>query len=129
MNKTLHSVLYVDDEDDIREIVELSLRLDGSLDVATCPSGQAALDYLETHIPDVVVLDVMMPGLDGPGTLARMRERPECASVPVIFLTAKAQRDELERFLALGAIGVVAKPFDPMTLARQLRDIWDAHYA
>lgn len=129
MAKTLHSILYVDDEDDIREIVELSLRLDGTLDVATCASGSEALAYLEVRIPDLVVLDVMMPGLDGPSTLARMRERPECASVPVVFLTAKAQRDELERFLALGAIGVIAKPFDPMTLARQLQDIWAMHYA
>ena len=126
--KILHSILYVDDEDDIREIVELSLRLDGELDVTTCGSGNAALAWLETRIPDLVVLDVMMPGLDGPGTLEKMRERPECADVPVVFLTAKAQRDELDRFLALGAIGVIAKPFDPMTLAQQLRDIWDGHY-
>jgi len=126
--KILHSILYVDDEDDIREIVELSLRLDGGLDVAVCDSGSAALAYLEMRIPDLVVLDVMMPGLDGPGTLARIRERPECADVPVVFLTAKAQREEMDRFLALGAIGVIAKPFDPMTLAQQLRDIWNAFY-
>lgn len=127
--KTLHSILYVDDEEDIREIVELSLRLDATLDITTRASGQAALDHLETRVPDLVVLDVMMPGLDGPATLARMREHPECADLPVVFLTAKAQREELERFLLLGAIGVIAKPFDPMTLADQLREIWDAHRA
>jgi CheY-like chemotaxis protein len=76
-----------------------------------------------------VVLDVMMPELDGPGTLLQMRSRPETAAVPVIFLTAKAQRDEIERFRQLGAIGIIAKPFDPMTLAQQLRQIWDEHCA
>jgi two-component system, OmpR family, response regulator len=129
LDKTLHSILYVDDEEDIRAVVELSLQLDSSLDVVTCGSGVAALAYLEMHIPDLVVLDVMMPGLDGPATLAQMRARPETVAVPVIFLTAKAQRDELERFLQLGAIGVVSKPFDPMTLAQQLRALWSEHCA
>jgi two-component system, OmpR family, response regulator len=128
MSKALHNILYVDDEEDIREVVDLSLQLDSGLDVAICPSGRAALRYLESCIPDLVVLDVMMPELDGPGTLLQMRSRPETAAVPVIFLTAKAQRDEIERFRQLGAIGIIAKPFDPMTLAQQLRQIWDEHY-
>lgn len=128
MNRSLHSILYVDDEADIREIVQLSLQLDTGLAVTTCASGSEALAHLETHLPDLVVLDVMMPGLDGPATLAEMRGRPETAGVPVVFLTAKAQRAELERFLHLGAIGVIPKPFDPMQLAAELRRIWGEHF-
>ena len=128
MDKSLHSILYVDDEEDIREVVALSLQLDSGLDVAIAASGADALRYLETRIPDLVVLDVMMPGLDGPGTLLQMRERPETAAIPVIFLTAKVRRDEVDRFHALGAIGVIAKPFDPMTLAQQLRVVWSDYY-
>jgi CheY-like chemotaxis protein len=126
MSQSLRSILYVDDEDDIREIVQLSLQLDSDLELVTCASGGVALAYVETWIPDVVVLDVMMPGLDGPGTLARMRGKAETADIPVVFLTAKAQRAELARFLGLGAIGVIAKPFDPMTLAAELRRLWSA---
>ncbi len=129
MSKVLHSVLYVDDEEDIREVVALSLQLDSGLAVAIRGSGVEALAYLESQIPDLVVLDVMMPNLDGPATLAQMRKRPETAAIPVIFLTAKARRDELDRFLELGAIGVIAKPFDPMTLALQLRETWNNYYS
>ncbi|HEX7012681.1 MAG TPA: response regulator [Steroidobacteraceae bacterium] len=117
-------VLYVDDEPDIREIVQMALALEG-LEVHLCESGEEALDALPRIRPDLVLLDVMMPRLDGPGTLERMRATSEFASIPVVFVTAKAMPQEIRRFKELGAAAVIAKPFDPMQLARQVLSIWE----
>jgi two-component system OmpR family response regulator len=114
-------VLHVDDEPDIREVVEISLGLDPAFAVRSCASGGDALAATADWAPDLILLDVMMPDMDGPMTLARLRERPQTAAVPVVFMTARAQASELDRFLALGAAGVIAKPFDPMTLAALVR--------
>lgn len=117
-------VLYVDDEPDIREVGAMALELDGSMEVSTACSGPEALALLEDGLrPDVILLDVMMPGMDGPGVLAELKKRPEPAQVPVIFITARAQAHELARFVSLGAIGVITKPFDPMTLSIELRAV------
>jgi CheY-like chemotaxis protein len=114
-------ILYVDDEPDIREVVEISLGLDPAFAVRSCASGAEALAATADWTPDLIVLDVIMPEMDGPTTLARLRARPRTANVPVVFMTARAQASELERLLALDAAGVIAKPFDPMTLAALLR--------
>jgi CheY-like chemotaxis protein len=114
-------VLHVDDEPDIREVVEISLGLDPAFAVRSCASGGDALAATTDWSPDLILLDVMMPDMDGPMTLARLRERPQTAAVPVVFMTARAQASELDRFLSLGAAGVIAKPFDPMTLAALVR--------
>jgi CheY-like chemotaxis protein len=114
-------VLHVDDEPDIREVVEMSLGLDPSLSVQSCSSGADALSKVGKWIPDLILLDVMMPFMDGPTTLVRLRETPDAAEIPVVFMTARAQTRELEQFRALGAAGVIAKPFDPMTLAVSVR--------
>lgn len=117
------NVLHVDDEPDIREVAALALEMDPDMTVRSASSGQEALDWLESgYAPDVILLDVMMPTLDGPGTLERLRQMPQHVSTPVIFMTARAQSHELDRFLGLGAIAVIIKPFDPMSLSRQLRD-------
>jgi len=121
----LRTVLYVDDEPDIREVVEMSLALVDGLQVHTCDSGERALLEVQHVRPDLVLLDVMMPGMDGPETLARLRELPSAARIPVVFMTAKALPQELEQFTRLGAVGVIAKPFDPMRLGEQLLAIWD----
>lgn len=121
------NVLYVDDEPDIREIAAMALELDGGIAVASCASGEEALAAIAAAPPDLVLLDVMMPGLDGPGTLARLRETPQGQGVPVIFITAKAGARDAERFVSLGAIGVIAKPFDPMGLAAEVRRLWTAY--
>ncbi|WP_066557228.1 response regulator [Croceicoccus bisphenolivorans] len=113
-------VLYVDDEPDIREIVCLSLELEPSLDVRDCSSGAEALEVACEWQPDLILLDVMMPGMDGPTTLARLRDMAETAAIPVVFITARVQPGESDHFLSLGAVGVLAKPFDPMTLAEQV---------
>lgn len=120
----LKSVLYVDDEPDIREVVEMSLLLVEGLSVHVCESGERALDLLPQLRPDLVLLDVMMPGTDGPTTLQRMRANPALAHVPVVFVTAKAMPQEVARFRELGAIAVIPKPFDPMQLGRQVTKIW-----
>jgi len=114
-------VLHVDDEPDIREVVELSLGLDPELAVRSCASGRDALAAAADWPPDVILLDVMMPVMDGPATLARLRESPRTANIPVVFMTARAQTRELEHFRSLGAAGVIAKPFDPMALAGEVR--------
>ena len=121
------SVLYVDDDPDIREIVALSLSLDPGFQVHTAGSGRLALDLLDQGLtPDVILTDVMMPDLDGPATLAAVRERPPLDQTPVIFITARALESERDRFLALGAHGVISKPFDPVALARQVRELLGA---
>jgi two-component system OmpR family response regulator len=123
-DKPLRSVLYVDDEPDIREIVQLALSLSPDLDVHTCESGIKALETMPLLRPDLVLLDVMMPGLDGPATFARMREHEMLRTIPVVFVTAKALPQEVDRFLNVGALGVISKPFDPMVLAENVLAIW-----
>ncbi|MFN4089271.1 MAG: response regulator [Alphaproteobacteria bacterium] len=117
-------ILYVDDEPDIREIAIFALELDGTIEASGCASGAEALDRVRAARPDLVLLDVMMPGLDGPATLARLRGMREGRDLPVVFITAKAGARDTDRFLALGALGVIAKPFDPMALAGQVHRFW-----
>jgi CheY-like chemotaxis protein len=117
--------MYVDDEPDIREVVLMALGLAENLDVHSCDSGEQALQLLPQIKPDLVLLDVMMPGTDGPSTLQRMRADPALAAIPVIFMTAKAMPQEVARFRELGAVAVIAKPFDPMQLAKQVLSIWE----
>lgn len=114
-------ILHVDDEPDIREVVELSLGLDPEFSVRSCASGSEAVAAAAEWSPDIVLCDVMMPGMDGPATLARLRENPQTANTPVVFMTARAQTRELEQFKSLGAAGVIAKPFDPMALPESVR--------
>jgi len=114
-------VLHVDDEPDIREVVEMSLGLDPGLSLHSVSSGGDALYEVEMWPPDLILLDVMMPVMDGPATLARLRSTPKAVGIPVVFMTARAQTRELEHFRSLGAAGVIAKPFDPMTLAVSVR--------
>lgn len=118
-------VLYVDDEPDIRDVAVMALEIDPDLEVKPAGSGGEALSILDEggYQPDVVLLDVMMPVMDGPAVLEALRKRPEHAETPVVFITARAQAHETARFLSLGAIGVITKPFDPMTLALELRAI------
>jgi two-component system, OmpR family, response regulator len=113
-------VLYVDDEPDIREVATLSLQLDPRIEVRAAASGDEALEVFARGdwTPDVVLLDVMMPVMDGPGVLKALRETG--AATPVVFITARAQSHERGRLMDLGALGVISKPFDPMSLAKDL---------
>jgi CheY-like chemotaxis protein len=118
-------ILHVDDEPDIRELVKLSLGLDPELSVKNCSSGNDALVAAAEWVPAVILMDVMMPIMDGPQTLVHLRESQLTANIPVVFMTARAQTREVEHFLSLGAAGVIPKPFDPMTLAAAVRNYLD----
>lgn len=117
------TVLLVDDEDDIRAVGQIALEDVGGWRTLLAGSGLEAVELAVRERPDVVLLDVMMPGTDGPTTLALLRARPETANTPIIFLTAKVQKAEVARLLELGAKGVLAKPFDPMTLPDEVRRV------
>ncbi|MBB6250069.1 response regulator [Nitrospirillum iridis] len=125
MAEALNRILYVDDEPDIRAIVELSLRHVGGFDVRMAESGARALELLEDWTPQLVLLDAMMPVMDGPATLAALRQRPALGAIPVAFMTAKSQPSDVAWFKSLGAVGVLAKPFDPMGLPDTVRELWN----
>jgi len=124
MSGVLKKVLYVEDDADIRTIASLALEAVGGLTLQACASGADALAGAAAFAPDLLLLDVMMPGMDGPTTLARLREVPATRDVPVIFMTAKVQASEVQHYRALGALGVISKPFDPMTLASEVQALW-----
>lgn len=123
---TLQRILYVEDEPDIQAVAKLALEMVGGFTVKVCSSGEEALREAEAFAPDMILLDVMMPGMDGPSTLKALRELPSLAELPVAFMTAKVQPAEVTHYKTLGARDVIAKPFDPMTLASQVRAIWEA---
>lgn len=120
---SLKKVLLIDDDDDIREIAAFSFESAGGFEVETAEGGEAGVEKARNTPPDVVLLDVMMPGLDGPSTLALLRQHEETAGVPVIFLTAKVQAADKRSLVALGALGIIAKPFDPMLLPDHVMEI------
>jgi CheY-like chemotaxis protein len=114
-------ILYVDDEPDLREIAVMSLEMDPGFDVRECGSGCEALAEAASWQPDLILLDVMMPGLDGPETSEKLRADSCTAHIPFAFITAKAQPADIEALLEKGALAVISKPFDPTTLAQQAR--------
>ncbi len=119
-------ILYVEDEPDIRAIAQMALETVGGFSVIACASGREALAAAATASADLLLLDVMMPAMDGLSTLKALRALPATANTPVIFMTAKVQADEVALYKALGAIDVIAKPFDPMELSAQVSRIWAA---
>jgi CheY-like chemotaxis protein len=114
-------VLCVDDDEDIRDVATLSLQVDADLEVRSEYSGATALITATGWSPDVILLDVIMPAMDGPATLAHLRENTATASIPVIFMTARATPRDLVQYAKMGAIDVIPKPFDPVTLAATVR--------
>lgn len=122
--ETLSRILYVEDEPDIRAVAKLALEAVGGFTLEICSSGQEALEKAEAFGPQMMLLDVMMPEMDGPTTMKKLRKIPALANVPAIFMTAKVQPQEVKEYKALGAVEVIAKPFDPMTLASNINEIW-----
>lgn len=122
----LSRILYVEDEPDIQTVAKIALEMVGGFEVRICSSGEEALREAEGFDPDMILLDVMMPGLDGPRTLEALRKNPALTNTPVAFMTAKVQPTEVEHYKSLGARDVIAKPFDPMTLASQVQAIWES---
>lgn len=116
-------VIYVDDEPDIRIIVEMALALDPGLDVRIAPSGRDALGIIASgFVPDIALLDLMMPEMSGKDVLAHLRDMPQFAKLPVLFITANARQADVDRYIHEGADGVITKPFDPLSLARNVRE-------
>lgn len=124
----LRSILCVDDERDILEVAKMCLEVVGGFEVTCCESGQAGLDVLARQTPDLILLDVMMPQMNGPETLTELRKLPHLQGVPVVFMTARVQPNEVKAYLKLGATGVIPKPFDPMQLSGEVRKIWEAFH-
>ena len=122
----LKRILHVEDDRSIQAVAKLALETLGGFEVLSCLSGQEALDQVQGFNPDFILLDVMMPGMDGPATLSKLRELVDIEQVPVAFMTAKVQPREIEHLRSLGARDVIIKPFDPMRLADQIRSIWAA---
>lgn len=125
---TLERILLVEDEADIQTVARLALEDIGALQVEVCASGAEALERGPTFAPQLILLDFMMPGMDGRETMRAFGRVPELAEVPVVFLTARAQLDEVAEYRRLGAIEVIVKPFDPMTLADRVNEIWRDHH-
>ena len=117
-------ILIIDDEDDIREIATLSLGDIGGMDVLAAESGEEGLELARSVQPDLIVLDMMMPQMDGPEVLSRLRDDDATRSIPVIFLTARASEADISRLTSMGSIGVITKPFDPMTLATRVAELY-----
>ncbi|WP_296130859.1 response regulator [Pseudomonas sp. Ga0074129] len=120
----LQRILHVEDDPSIQAVARVALEAVGGFQVLSCSSGQAALDQLVAFAPDFILLDVMMPDMDGPQTLAHIAQLIDIEQVPVAFMTAKVQPAEIAHYRSLGARDVIIKPFDPMQLAAQVRKIW-----
>lgn len=126
MSAELRRITYVEDEPDIRTIAEIALTKIGGYKLQVCESGTEAIARAPEFRPNLFLLDVMMPGVDGVETFKRLSRIPEMAKTPVIFMTAKVQRHETEHYRELGAIGVIPKPFDPINLPIQISEVWQS---
>ena len=122
----LNRVCYVEDDEDIQRIVRLSLETVGKMTVEVVGDPMLAIERITAFKPELVMLDWMMPGMDGPTLFRKMRETPEVRDLPVVFITAKASQRELDELRKLGAAGMISKPFSPRDLPDQLRAIWHA---
>lgn len=127
MTTELNTILLVEDEPDIQTVAKVALESLGGFSVDLCSSGEQCLQRTSELMPDLILLDVMMPGMDGPTTLQALRKQQQTMGIPIIFMTAKVQASEIAQYKALGAWDVIAKPFDPMTLANTVREIWTAN--
>ena len=120
----LQRITYVEDEPDIRTVAQIALETVGGFTLDVCASSHEALEKAPGFKPDLVLLDVMMPEMDGTETFRQLRLMPALAETPIVFMTAKAQAHEIDAYKAMGAAGVITKPFDPMTLVDDVRAIW-----
>src|SRR5262245_46919040 len=120
----LNRICYVEDDEDIQRIVRMSLEKVGKMEVAVCSDPLKAIEAISAFKPQLVMLDWMMPGMDGPTLFKEMRKVPATEALPVVFITAKASQRELDELRTLGAAGTISKPFSPKDLPNQLREIW-----
>ena len=129
MSKELVRILYVEDEPDIQAVARIALESVGGFEVKICSSGIEALKVVTEFNPDLLLLDVMMPDMDGVSTLREIRKLNGYANTPAMFMTAKVQPQEIEQLLKEGTIDVIPKPFDPMTLSENIKSLWNKHWA
>ena len=122
--RALNRICYVEDDEDIQRIVRMSLERIGKMTVEVVGDPTKAIDAIKAFKPDMVMLDWMMPAMDGPTLFRQMKARPETSGLPVVFITAKAAQRDLDELTALGAVGTISKPFSPKDLPEQLRAIW-----
>jgi two-component system OmpR family response regulator len=123
-DRPLVKVCYVEDDEDIQRIVRMSLERIGKMTVEVVSDPMVAIEAMKKFSPDMAMLDWMMPGMDGPTLFRKMKEDPETAALPVVFITAKASQSELDDLVRMGAVGTISKPFNPKDLPEQLRAIW-----
>ena len=124
---TLKNILYLEDDIDIQTVAQIALEAVGGFSLLACSLGNEAIEAAKSgFVPDLLLFDVMLPEMDGPTTLHNLRQLPITSTTPVIFMTAKVQASEVDYYKSLGAIGVIAKPIDPMMLASQVQDIWQS---
>lgn len=121
-------ILHVEDDPAIQQVAKIALEAVGGFEVCSCSGGLEALEQFADFAPQLVLLDVMMPGMDGPETLRQLQQRFDLSALPVVFMTAKVQSHEVQSYKDLGAVDVVVKPFDPMTLSDRIRQIWQASH-
>ena len=124
---TLQRILYVEDDADIRKVVSMSLEMVGHYTVASCGSCAEALHVVDDFDPELLLLDVMMPDVDGPATLRELRKRKSAADAPAVFITAKVQSADMAQYRRLGVFDVIVKPFDPMVLPDRIGQIWQQY--
>lgn len=127
--KELKKILYAEDEVDVQTIVEISIWSMSDYQIKIYENGKLLLDAVEEYDPDLILLDVMMPEMDGPTTFEHLQANEKTKHIPVIFITAKAQIHEVKLFHEAGVIGVITKPFDPMMLCANIKELWDKHVA
>lgn len=125
----LKKILYVEDQKDIQLIVQVALESISNYDLTICSGGEEALTIVSELSPDLLLLDVMMPDMDGPTLLAEIRKREDLKKIPVIFITAKVLPNEIDALMSLGALSVIEKPFNPVTLGNNIQAIWDNYIA
>lgn len=125
--RPLKRILYVEDEVDIQTVMRMSLERLGGFELLVCSSGREAVEKAPPFAPDLMLVDVMMPGMDGPTMVSALRKVDGFGSVPVVFITAKVQPHEIVRLREIGALDVISKPFDAMTLPQHLQSLWRLH--
>jgi two-component system, OmpR family, response regulator len=124
MERSLKKIIVVEDDPDIQLITRLSLEVGGGYEVLVCGGGAEAVQAARAHAPDLILLDVMMPGMDGIAAMDALRQLPETATIPIIFFTANAQHQVRQDLLLRGALGVIVKPIEPDALVEQIRTLW-----
>lgn len=122
----LNKILYVEDDPDIQEVAKMALEMVGGYTLCVCSSGPEAIAAAQDFQPDIILLDVMMPDMDGPTTLNELRKLPGLVDTPAVFMTAKVMPADIAHYKSMGAADVIAKPFDPMVLATRIGEIWEA---